>query len=120
MTKALARFEYKSQKKFNWCTFTHKIFQNYKLEHIWNQNTIDDTFELTLENAVHEYEQNNFVQEIWTKPKLRTYRIYKKELKFEIYLNMKENLEQRRGRIELTRLRSGFRYFKFENRNWTL
>ena len=109
-----SRFEYENYKQFNWCMFTHKIFENYNLEKNWIADEIDDSFELTLENAAHEYEQKNWLHELYSKPKLRTYRIYKKELKFEIYLNMKENLEQRRGRIELTRLRSGTSSLRIE------
>ena len=110
-----SRFLYENKRTSNWCATIHKLAIKYNLLDLWqnentisdisaNSNTIRNNWYNLIRRKIHQVEEENWLKQVTTKPKLRTYRTFKRSLKLEQYLLSEKNKD---GRYLVTRLRSG-------------
>jgi hypothetical protein len=128
-----SRDQYINYRKQNWCSVIHRLVIKYNLLHLWkNEKEILEPKIDNLHNSsvvhirnywyrflrcrVHEIEQGKWLTQLEKKPKLRTYKTFKKRLKLEQYLLSEKNKE---GRYLLTRIRSGTHALRIETGRWT-
>ena len=115
--------EFFFKQKSNWVKDVYKLVQRYDLVSLWNNEDLVwdiSREEKSLENVrkcwaniifgkIGKVEREEWLKEVSSKPKLRTYKSFKAELKFESYLESVENIA---GRHLLTAIRTG------SNRDW--
>jgi len=121
--------EYIFRHKVNWCKNMHKIVQKYGFEELWRDEDLvwNIPREDKSKEAVKKYwgnisfekvgkgEEHDWKKEVYSKPKLRTYRTFKSALELEPYLKSEENPV---GTKLLTALRSGTNKLRIETGRW--
>jgi hypothetical protein len=101
----------------NWCYFTHQLLSRLGLLEYWeDESVIPDLVEWKklVNSKIWEREQILWQKEILNKPMLRTYRIFKSELKLEPYLSHGGFL----SRSVMFSIRSGSCRLRIETGRW--
>jgi len=126
----LSREAYETKRKNNWCREIHLLLIKYDLLDLWGDedrmrnpgiNPQNSVFKLrkywegVLHHHVHKKEEDGWRRAMYKRPKLRTYRTFKSELKLESYLlSEKEKI----GRYWLTSIRVGTNKLRIETGRW--
>jgi hypothetical protein len=124
---------YMDQGTRNWCQVIHKLVIKYKLEDLWKDESavlrpaeLEDAPDRNtprirrhwfrwIYKRMHEVEQEEWLKEINSKAKLRTYRTFKTKLELEPYLLSENN---KPGRYLLTSIRTGTNKLRIETGRW--
>ena len=96
-----------------WTTHTEKLLTEIGLETYWhsqNVNIKQEEWNRIVGERIHDREQRIWRKSVCERPKLRTYRKFKKELKMEEYLESEDS----KGRRLMARLRSGTNNLRIE------
>ena len=79
----------------NWCTTVKNILYEAQLQHTWDNQNIDNRIFFILTEYLHKSHMEQCLQDIndsTLNPKLRTFKLFKEEYKFENYLLCSRNL----------------------------
>jgi len=112
--------EEKKKDKNNWCYWTWKSLQDLQLEHIWESENLEilgkKNFDQIVKIAVEKKEEEEWIEQMKKKPKLRLYRKLKKnKLSCENYII---KFFERGRRKQLTRIQSGTNHLRIERGRW--
>jgi len=121
----LSRKEYEENNTQNWCSLIHKILKKFKIEYLWDENNlrvnnlnekaIQKHWFKIISKKIHEEEEREWLEEMYKRPKLRTYRTFKNSLSIEPYLLSEKN---KQGRHILTSIRVGTAKLRIETGRW--
>jgi hypothetical protein len=103
--------EVRRMKTESWCACTFATLMRYGLDKQWEREWLDSDWVSVVKRAVKEKEQEEWRRRMQLKPKLRTYRKVKDELKMESYLL---TCNGHAGAYDLFRLRSGSNVLRIE------
>ena len=102
LTKLIFNADYNTRSNFTWCSNVKKLFSGINLVNIFNEknmcdmNSVDDSLKLLFEA--------NWRAQVMSKPKLRTYQLFKKDFGKECYISQNLN---KKLRSMLAQLRFG-------------
>ena len=113
LTKMVYQWERKKGVPNSWSASTKKLLYDLDLGDFWEQQDRDalpPEWNSIIWDKLQRREESKWKQRIDNKPRLRTYRQFKKKLAFEDYLNASDL----RGRRQLARIRSGANRLRIE------
>ena len=84
----------------NWCWYTWKVLQELGKEVDWKVEYTEGPWLEGVKSAINKREEAEWRARVWSKPRLRTYRLVKVYLRHERYLDCTEG-KKRRALIEL-------------------
>jgi hypothetical protein len=97
-----------------WCNNIHTLLKSMDMEEAWDNNALEQSeakqWRSTVKTKIREREEMQWRERMQQKPKLRTYRQLKTELRFEEYLKTRD----REAREVMTRLRGGTNELRIE------
>ena len=104
--------------KKNWCYWTWKYLKELGLEHIWESEDLErlgkKNFDSLVKTVIERKEEQDWIERMKQKPKLRLYRKLKDRLVLEDYV-----IKFERGRRKFfTRLRCGTNHLRIERGRW--
>jgi hypothetical protein len=95
----------------SWCFGTCELLTRYGLLEYWNASLLPPNWDSIVFKAVMAKEQKEWHEMVWLKPKLRTYRTLKSELKCEPYLLQSDG---EKSVYDLFKLRCGTNTLRIE------
>ena len=114
LPRKVYEWELRRQKgKRSWTMYTKRLLLDLGMEEYWKEQRVKETrgeWGELVSKKIHEREQREWRLALYKSPKLRTYRLVKKNLEHESYLD----IEDEAGRKALARLRSGTNVLRIE------
>jgi len=101
----------------SFCYSIKKLLIKFDLEHLWKSELIGELkdWESQIQACVRQFDQDSWSVAVQMKPKLRTYNLFKAEVRREEYLSWEITDEQR---VLYARLRSGSHQLRIERGRW--
>ena len=114
LPRKVYEWELRRQKgKRSWTMYTKRLLVELGMEDYWKEQRVKETrgeWGELVSKKIQEREQREWRLTIQERPRLRTYRLVKKNLEYESYLD----IEDEAGRKALARLRSGTNVLRIE------
>ena len=113
----LLRRQQAGRRAGGWCAAVKKLLESIGLGHVWESEAVGSVTEWKrlIKHSLQSREEMNWKEEMKMKPKLRTYRSLKYDLRKEEYLEVIKDKEERR---KLTALRGGTNPLRIETGRW--
>jgi hypothetical protein len=106
--------------QLNWCSYVENILHEVQLQAVWEEQNMNNTQYACLKETLHKNFMNqcpNSIDNTEANPKLRTFKLYKEECKFENYLMSTKNLNHT---LALFRFRISSQNLKIETGSHTI
>jgi hypothetical protein len=122
----LSRKRYEEEGMVNWCSETHRLIRELRLDEEWDNENIKsmESWRHKVETAIQEREERQWRERMRKKPMLRNYVKMKTKLKFEQYLQCdgtrrdKTNMIEMRGGMNGLEINMGRREKKKREERW--